>query len=171
MLIKDRSTVTPQGERKWVLIEGVVVRPTVTQVDERGSIAEVYNPTWGVSDLPMVYTYTASIRPGKVKGWQMHKLQFDRVFPIVGFMKWVLWDSREDSPTYGMINEVYMSEQNRNLVIIPPFVFHAVQNVGLMDAYFVNNPTMPYNHNDPDKYRLPLENDLIDYHFSAKLGW
>ena len=28
---------------------------------------------------------------------------------------------------------------------------------------FVNLPSQPYRHDDPDKYRLPLENDVIPY--------
>ena len=32
-------------------------------------------------------------------------------------------------------------------------------------------PTRPYQHDDPDVYRLPLENDRIPYRFEQKLGW
>jgi len=39
------------------------------------------------------------------------------------------------------------------------------------DALFVSMPTRPYQHDDPDVYRLPLENDQIPYRFEQKLGW
>jgi dTDP-4-dehydrorhamnose 3,5-epimerase len=29
----------------------------------------------------------------------------------------------------------------------------------------MNLPTRPYNHEDPDKYRLPLKNDYIPFSF------
>jgi dTDP-4-dehydrorhamnose 3,5-epimerase len=56
-------------------------------------------------------------------------------------------------------------------MLIPPGVYHAVQNVGEHDAIFVNMPSAPYNHADPDKYRLPIGNDYIPYQFNAKPGW
>ena len=47
----------------------------------------------------------------------------------------------------------------------------AVKNIGNTDAYFVNMPTRPYSHEDPDKYRLPLRNDRIPYAFDDGQGW
>jgi len=32
----------------------------------------------------------------------------------------------------------------------------------------VNMPTRQYNHENPDKYRLPLDTDLIPYDFKLK---
>ena len=52
------------------------------------------------------------------------------------------------------------SEKNRALLVIPRGVYHAVQNIGITDAIFVNMPTRPYDHEDPDKFRLPLKNSL-----------
>jgi dTDP-4-dehydrorhamnose 3,5-epimerase len=45
-------------------------------------------------------------------------------------------------------------------------VYHAVQNIGIVDAVFINMPTRPYDHGDPDKLRLPLKNGLIPYSFA-----
>jgi dTDP-4-dehydrorhamnose 3,5-epimerase len=46
---------------------------------------------------------------------------------------------------------------------VPKGVSHAVQNVSDQEGMFVNLPSQPYRHDDPDKYRLPLENDVIPY--------
>jgi dTDP-4-dehydrorhamnose 3,5-epimerase len=32
-------------------------------------------------------------------------------------------------------------------------------------------PTRPYDHADPDKYRLPLDNDVIPFRFDEAPGW
>ena len=56
-------------------------------------------------------------------------------------------------------------------MIIPRGVYHAVQNIGTTEALFVNMPTRPYNHGDPDKFRLPLKNDLIPFDFGDASGW
>ena len=70
-----------------------------------------------------------------------------------------------------MVNEIFLGERNRALVVIPTGVFHAVQNVGTTDAVFVNMPTRPYDHANPDKYRLPIDTDEIPYRFDAAVGW
>jgi len=166
---KDEATVTTASERIEKLIHGVNVRRAVTHVDERGELAEMYSAAWGLDVEPINYVYTAMVRPGRIKGWVYHKLQADRIYSITGFVKYVLWDSRPDSPTRGMINEIYLTERNRGLLRIPPFVVHAVQNVGNIDATFVNMPTVPYNHANPDKYRVAPES--VPYSFDKGLGW
>ena len=69
-----------------------------------------------------------------------------------------------------MLNELFIGEQNRGLIIIPRGVYHALQNVGQLDAVFINLPTKAYNHGNPDKFRLPIHNDLIPYHFQEGSG-
>jgi dTDP-4-dehydrorhamnose 3,5-epimerase len=168
---KDSSTVTPDGIRKLNLIEGVQIRPAVTHVDDRGTVTEIYSPAWGVHESPLVFTYQLTIRPGKVKGWALHHTKDDRLFLSQGNVKFVLYDDRPGSPTYKRINEFYVSEYHRSLIVIPAFVWHALQNVGSSDALLVSMPTQPYNHSDPDVYRLPPNNDLIPYRFEDGLGY
>ena len=43
--VQDKATVTPAGESLAPLIDGVVVRSAVTQVDERGTLCESIIPT------------------------------------------------------------------------------------------------------------------------------
>ncbi len=54
-----------------------------------------------------------------------------------------------------MVNEICITERNRLLVFIPRLVLHAVQNIGTTEAIFINVPTRPYNHANPDEYRVP----------------
>ncbi|GJE61522.1 polysaccharide biosynthesis C-terminal domain-containing protein [Methylobacterium trifolii] len=166
---KDTSTVTASGERIERLIDGVILRYAVLQTDERGEITEIFDPAWGVMNAPLVYVYAASVRPGRHKGWVYHKQQSDRMFVLSGFLKIVLYDLREDSPTKGMINEINLSERKRGLIHIPPHVAHLVQNVGDCEAYFVNMPDRPYDHADPDKFRIAK--DRIPYSVAGGRGW
>jgi dTDP-4-dehydrorhamnose 3,5-epimerase len=55
-------------------------------------------------------------------------------------------------------------------VLVPPHVYQAVHNVGATDALMIKFPNHPYRHADPDKYTLPLDNDLIPYTFETTLG-
>jgi dTDP-4-dehydrorhamnose 3,5-epimerase len=168
---KDPQWVDAAGAPVAPRIQGVEVRRAVVQSDERGSLCEIFDPRWGFTDVPLTYVYQFTIRPGKVKGWHVHKLHHDRIFLSQGVLKVVLWDSRPDSPTYGMINEIYRSQESRDLMLIPIGVFHAHQNVGNVDALCISMPTRAYQHADPDVYRLPLDNDVIPYRFDSRLGW
>jgi dTDP-4-dehydrorhamnose 3,5-epimerase len=113
----------------------------------------------------------ATVRPRQIKGWIVHQIQDDRLFVAFGALKIVLYDARLDSPTYRMITENVLTERNRGSIRIPRGVFHAVQNIGDVDAVYVNCPTHPYNHADPDKFRLPPDTDEIPYSFEQRLGW
>lgn len=166
--VKEQPSVTPDGVSLKPRIEGVKVRYQRPIEDARGEVSEVYRPSWGLSDDPLVYVYQVAVRPGAIKGWVVHERQEDRLFHIMGTTHWALFDNRPDSPTKGLLNELVLSEKNRALLIIPRGVYHAVQNIGTSDAIFVNMPTRAYDHGDPDKYRLPLINGLIPFSFSDR---
>ena len=163
--VKDPQTVTAEGRRVEPLIDGVRVRAATTIVDERGTVCELYDPAWGFTEEPLVFVYQITIRPGQVKGWVVHYEQDDRLFFSFGSSKVVLYDLRDESPTRGMVNELCFSEHNRSLLRIPRGVVHAVQNIGSVDAMYLNMPTRPYNHADPDKFRFPLDSPAIPYRF------
>ncbi|MSP14779.1 MAG: dTDP-4-dehydrorhamnose 3,5-epimerase [Chloroflexi bacterium] len=169
--VKDRQTVTPDGQDVHPRIDGVVIRRAPPVEDKRGEIVEVYNPAWGLHPQPLVYVYQSTLRPGAIKGWIVHEKQDDRLFMVSGFMRWALFDNRPESATYKLLNVFTFSERNRALLVIPQGVFHGVQNIGATEAIFINMPTRPYNHADPDKLRLPIKNDLIPFDFDDGPGW
>src|SRR6266545_173022 len=120
------QTVTEKSEPIADLIEGVVRRSSITHPDERGTLTEIFNPVWDFSDEPLVYVYQVTIRPGQIKGFVLHRAYSDRLFFSLGTSKVVLYDDREDSPTRGMLNELFFSEESRGHLVIPPNVWHAV---------------------------------------------
>jgi dTDP-4-dehydrorhamnose 3,5-epimerase len=168
--VKDKQTVTAEGKLVGPQIEGVVIRYAPPVEDRRGEIVEVYRGEWNVHPDALVYVYQVSVRPGAIKGWVVHEKQDDRIFISRGVFRWVLFDNRPGSPTYKLLNDFTFSERNRAILVIPHGVFHAVQNIGTSEAIFINMPTRPYDHADPDKYRLPLDNDVIPFRFDEAPG-
>jgi len=168
---KDAPSITADGTPLTPLIDGVVVRYQRPIEDRRGEILEVYRPSWGVHDAPLVYIYQVRIRPGAIKGWVKHEHQEDRLSFLAGALRWVLYDDRPGSPTRGLLNDLVFSERNAALLVIPRGVYHAVRNIGTTDAIFLNLPTRPYFHDDPDKLRLPLKNSVIPFDFDDGPGW
>jgi len=168
---RDGQMLTPQGHPVERLTEGVSIRPVTTHADPRGSVFELYDPRWNWHPDALVFAYCFSIRPGFVKGWSLHREHEDRYVIVKGEMNLVLFDPRPESSTYGEVCRIVLSESGRALVNVPKNVWHADQNIGTSDAVVVNFPTLPYEHANPDKYRLPLNTDLIPYSFGNVKGW
>jgi dTDP-4-dehydrorhamnose 3,5-epimerase len=168
---KDQQTVTPVGQPMHRLTEGVMVRDLQTHVDERGSLVELFDPRWGWHDEPLVFAYCFTIHPGYVKGWNLHQHHEDRYCLLQGEMELVFYDPRPGSATYGEVSRIVLSEYHRRLVNVPRNVWHADHNIGNKDVVVVNFPTKAYDHANPDKFRLPIDSELIPYKFSGTKGY
>jgi dTDP-4-dehydrorhamnose 3,5-epimerase len=168
---RDEQTVTAEGKPARRLTHGVTFREVPTHADLRGSVIELYDPRWEWHPDPLVFSYCFTIRPNIVKGWSLHKEHEDRYILLQGEMMLVLYDVRPGSPTHGEICEIVLSEHNRRLVNIPKNVWHADYNFGARDVLALNFPTTPYEHQSPDKYRLPIDTPLIPYSFGNASGW
>ncbi len=168
---KQKQTVTSEGVSVAPLLDGVIRNSVTSHVDERGFLVEAFDPRWEWVDEPLVYSYVTTVRPGYAKGWGLHKKHSDRYFLLFGHLELVLYDVRPESPTYGQISIAKLSEYKRGHVTIPPLVWHALRNVGSTDVVVINFPTIQFDHADPDKYGLPLENDVIPYSFAGTPGW
>jgi dTDP-4-dehydrorhamnose 3,5-epimerase len=168
---RDRQTTTPEGERVGRLTHGVSIKPLNTHHDARGSIVELFDQRWQWHADPLVFAYTFTIHPGIVKGWNLHREHEDRYALLQGVMELFMFDPRPDSPTCGEVCRIVLSDQYRCLVNVPRNVWHADHNIGQTDVVVVNFPTTPYDHTNPDKYRLPLNTDLIPHSFGDAKGW
>ena len=144
-----------------MLPEGAEVRDLVTHSDERGTVCELYDERWSFSEDPVVFAYLFTIRPGMAKGWGVHHEHEDRYAFLNGELELVLYDGREDSTTSGLESRFVLSCHHRRLLSIPRGVWHAERNIGSVDVQVVNFPTIPYDHANPDKYRLPLGTDEL----------
>jgi dTDP-4-dehydrorhamnose 3,5-epimerase len=169
--VADRQTVTPDGTSVASQIEGVRFHRSPTHIDERGTVVEMFDPRWNWHADPLVFAYSFTIRPGIVKGWNLHKLHEDRYFLLQGEMELVLYDVRPESSTYKQVSRIVLSEYDRKLVNVPKNVWHADHNIGTRDVVVVNFPTMPYDHANPDKLRLPIDSPLIPWSFPGARGW
>jgi dTDP-4-dehydrorhamnose 3,5-epimerase len=140
-------------------------------VDERGTVCELFDTRWLWHPDPLVFAYMFTLRPGMVKGWGLHERHDDRYFIISGELEVVLYDVRPDSNTRNTISRVVLSEFDRRLLCIPAGIWHANRNIGSKDVLVVNFPTQPYDHDNPDKQRLPIDTDAIPFKFESGRGW
>ena len=150
---------------------GVTFKEVPIHIDERGSVCELFDTRWDWHPDPLVFSYFFTIRPGFIKGWGLHKQHEDRYHVISGELEITFYDVRPESPTYQQLSQVALTEYRHRTMNIPANIWHAVRNIGNKDCLVANFPTIPYDHSNPDKYRLPLDTDEIPFSFKNSSGW
>jgi dTDP-4-dehydrorhamnose 3,5-epimerase len=150
-------------------IEGVKVKPLRTIADERGWLMEILRVDETELFTKFGQAYISATYPGVVKAWHYHRLQTDNFACVAGMIKLVLVDTREGSPTSGAVNEFFIGTENRQLVQIPPLVYHGWKCISTDMSLVLNLPTEPYQYAEPDEYRLDPHGTL-PYDWTRKDG-
>lgn len=158
-----------QTLQKHPLIDGVKIKNLRTIPDERGWLMEILRADDQDLFTKFGQVYVSATYPGVVKAWHYHRLQVDNFVCIAGMIKLVLLDTRENSPTKGAINELFIGEQNRALVQVPILVYHGWKCISDDMALVVNVPTEPYRYAEPDEYRIE-PHGLLPYDWTRKDG-
>lgn len=114
--------------------------------------------------------YLTVCNPGYVKGWHYHKKQTDNFVVIKGNAKVVLYDMRENSKTKSQIQEVFMGDKNPILLKIPTFVLHGITSTDNNSVHLVNCPTLPYDYDHPDEFRIDFKSKDIPYNWHVDKG-
>lgn len=150
-----------------MMIAGAKVVPLKRIPDERGAVFHMLKRT-DPHFIEFGEIYFSCCYPGVVKAWHIHKEMTLNNCVIVGMVKLVLYDSREDSSTKGEVMELFIGEHNYCLVQIPPGVANGYKAYGDKLAILANCATMPH---DPNEiiYIDPFDND-IPYDWSLKHG-
>jgi dTDP-4-dehydrorhamnose 3,5-epimerase len=161
--VQARPTEPALLVRRTEQIVGVQIQGAEIHADERGTLAEIYDDRWDFMEDGVPFVYRVTLRPGQIRGWVVHLEQDDRLFFSTGTATVSLWDGRAGSATAGTLQVELFGADAPALLRIPPGVYHAVRNSGPDTVRFVNLPSRPYLHEDPDKYRLPLDNQVIPY--------
>ena len=148
-------------------IDGVKVIRLRKICDERGKILHMMKAT-DEHFTKFGEIYFSCGYPGVVKAWHIHKEMTLNNCCVVGMMKLVLFDEREDSPTHGNLMECSIGEDNYCLVQIPPRVTNGYKAYGDKMAILANCPDMPHDRNELI-YIDPFDND-IPYNWDIKHG-
>lgn len=166
--VKDRMSSDKNWNVQQDLIEGVKVKKLANVCDDRGTVCEIFRVDWMVSDEPIPQVFQTSIYPGRVKAWIVHRRHTDRLFVATGMLQLALFDDRADSLTRGRINEFFLGELNRGLLVVPPGVYHGWKNIGDKESVVISLPTEAYDYENPDVFRVDAHNGGIPYSWAPK---
>lgn len=137
------------------MIEGVVLTPLRQIFDERGKVMHMLR-----EDSPIFSRfgeiYFSCTHPGVVKAWHLHKEMTLNYAVIHGEIKFVLFDDRPNSSTYGEIQEFFISPENYMLVTVPPMIWNGFKCVGTTTSIVANCSSLPHS---PDELlrRAPID--------------
>lgn len=146
------------------LISGVKLKKYQVNRDARGFLVETFKPTW--KDIfnnknPLGQCYYSVTKPGFARDedkWHYHPHQTDRFAVIKGNAVFALYDSREESPTKGILNLFLMGEkngdENQYLLSIPPNILHSFCVMGNEDCILLSFPTHVYS--KTEELRIPF---------------
>ncbi len=151
------------------MINGVKAKSLNVIPDARGRLMELLrNDDESFEKFGQVYITTTI--PGVVKAWHFHKHQTDNFACIHGMIQVALFDSREESPTFGELNEFFIGIHKPMLISVPAGVYHGWKCISTEEAIIVNIPTNTYNYKQPDEHRLSWNDPSIPYDWTRQNG-
>lgn len=140
--------------QKQELIHQVEVHPLTVHVDDRGYLMEVlrrYDPFF--TKFGYLYAAGDNVR-GIVRAFHKHLEMWEWFYCSQGSARYVLVDSRPDSPTHEKMNSITIGQRNPCVLVVPPGVFHGW--VSLEDnTQIIAVGSEPYNPAALDEVRVP----------------
>jgi len=163
---RDAQSIGRDWQSLQETIAGVVVREVRNVPKDNGCLTEIWRDDWGLAPPAIAQVFQVALAPGAVSAWHAHRDATDRLFANAGQMKIVLYDARAGSPTAGRVNVFRCGALRPMLVVIPPGVWHGVQNLSHEPSLLLNLPDRAYAYEAPDHWRLPPETERIPYSFA-----
>jgi dTDP-4-dehydrorhamnose 3,5-epimerase len=164
------------GQRRTGAIDGVMIKTLKKWVDQRGFFTEQlkrgdvddegrpFIPEQPFAQISRSLAYARGGNPPElIKAFHWHKRQWDYWDVITGNVRVVLVDLREESPTAGTIQSVFLGENSPKVVAIPPLVLHGYQALDLRDVTLNYYVTEPYQPADPDEGRVAWNDPRIGF--------
>jgi len=163
---KDVASITSDWNSRQDPIHGVRVREVKNVVKGNGDVlCEVFRRDWLPEESEVDQVFQSVINPGNISAWHVHQHTTDRLFVSQGLLRIVLYDARANSPTHERLNEYRFGAVRPALLVVPPGVWHGVQNISNMPVLLLNLVDSAYCYDDPDHWRLPVDNESIPYRF------
>ena len=147
------------------MIDGVKIIPKKQIIDERGKIMHmIRNDDENFTKFGEIYFSYSN--PNTVKAWHLHKRMTVNYVCVIGKIKLVLFDDRVKSKTRGDLQEIIMTTENYNLVIVPPGVWNGFKSIENKFSIIANCSDIP--HDPEEMLRKPFDDPYFSYSWDIK---
>jgi len=150
------------SEVKKGKIQGVVYMEPKIHADDRGFLIEVVKK--GGMFVDVKQSNFTETHPGVIKAFHWHEYQTDLWFGVFGRAKAVLYDLRENSPTYKNFQEFYLGEPNFGVLLIPKKIAHGYQVLGNKNFGMFYHTDKIYNPDDENRIKF----NALGYNWEIK---
>lgn len=134
-------------------IEGVIITPLKIIPGDKGDVLHAMKRT-EASFSRFGEVYFSTVNKGQVKAWKRHrKMTLNLVVPC-GEIKFVLYDERNKSCSYGNIFEVVLSRNNYQRLTVPPLIWSGFMGIGNGLNMLLNIANIPHNSREIDQLSI-----------------
>lgn len=135
-------------------IRGVILKELTPLLDGRGDVVELWSRPWVENEGFEVpnHIYQSATDFGVVKCWHLHEVHTDQFAVTRGKIQVTLVDIREDSPTFGHVNPVFMGIEKPRLLKIPAGIMHGWKCLSVPEVIVYNFQTHTYDAKDEFKF-------------------
>lgn len=139
-------------------IEDVLITPLDIINTNGGSVYHAIKKT-DIGFLSFGEAYFSSVEYKFIKGWKKHQNMTLNFIVPVGEIKFVIYDSRNSSKSFGFYQEIILSKDNYNRLTIPPNLWVAFQGLAENHSFLLNIANIEHDSNEV----ISLELDRIKY--------
>jgi dTDP-4-dehydrorhamnose 3,5-epimerase len=132
------------------MIDGVSVTPLKRIPDDRGTVMHIFKAT-EKQFRQFGEVYCSTVYPGVIKGWHLHLRMTLNYVVIRGMIKFVMYDTRADSPTRSELQEICTGDHNYARIMVLPGVWNGFQGIGEVESFIINVTDLPYDPNELER--------------------
>lgn len=145
-----------QGE----IIEGVMLTPLKKIT---GPLGNVYH---GMKQPEKSFAgfgeaYFSTVKSNMVKGWKKHTKMVSNLIVPVGAIRFVIYDDRLGSSTFGQVMDITLSLRNYQRLTIPPNLWMGFQGRGERENMLLNISSI--GHDPVESFTEPLDSTKIPF--------
>jgi dTDP-4-dehydrorhamnose 3,5-epimerase len=140
------------------LLEGVNVHKLNVINNPKGNIYHILKKNQ-LQNMEIGEIYISEIFYNEVKGWKKHSEMILNLFVPVGNIKFVIFDDRADSKTFGNYMEIIIGQSNYSRLVIPSGVFVSFKGLDSSKNILINVASIEHNPSEA----VTLELSQFDY--------
>lgn len=141
-------------------IKGIMLTPLKIISGDAGDVLHAMKRT-DASFCGFGEVYFSTVNKGQVKAWKRHREMTLNLVAPCGEIKFVLYDDRTESSTFGKIFEVVLSRGNYQRLTVPPMIWTGFIGMGDGLNMLLNIASIPHDPQEAD--RLSIDDTRIQY--------
>tara|TARA_B100000686_G_C16655359_1_gene897831 strand:+ start:384 stop:809 length:426 start_codon:yes stop_codon:yes gene_type:complete len=132
------------------MINGVSIKALKQITTDNGKVMQMLrNDSKYFTKFGEIYFSTVLFE--KFKGWHRHKKLTSNFAVVFGKIEITLYDSRINSSTKGNKDQFFLSQENYQLITVPPLVWTGIKGISKQTAIIAVCTDLPYDESEIER--------------------